>query len=496
MMNRMFKKITSCAAACAIAGSMLSALPAGAYDFNDLDQAEFVKAMGLGWNLGNTLEATNGNGVVSETAWGNPKASEEIIKMVKAQGFKSIRVPVSWLANIGDAPNYTIKSTWLKRVHEVVDYCVDNDMYVIVNMHGDGYHSVQGAWLFCDANETQQKTIRAKYESVWRQIANEFKDTDEHLIFESMNEEFDGTYNDPDKTAYENINKYNQIFVDTIRKTGGNNAKRWLLVAGWNTDINYTANDYGFKLPTDTNCTAESNRIAVSVHYYNPWDFCGNESNFLKTQWGPEAKQSRAPSYGGPADLESNFKLLYDKFTSQGYPCIIGEFGNIDRSLYDRNNAEFRRYWCQAVVAASKKYGCVPVYWDNGWNGANGHAVFDRVNLKVTQQDIIDGMVKTINTEDVSNYTPDPINFKVLSLGDVDKSGKINVNDVLRVIQMVNGRIVINNVKNAEANILADVNEDKSIDVKDAMILIQVVKGKYKKTLPTNDSVYGTGKMS
>lgn len=231
------------------------------------DSVKFSQNLMPGWNLGNQLEANSG-GTPSETAWGNPTITEKLIKQVKAQGFKSIRIPVSYLSKIGAGPNYTIDSKWLDRVQEVVDMCIDNGLYAIINVHGDGYYSVKGGWLLCGEPASEQKTIKAKYKKVWEQIAKRFKNYDDHLVFESMNEEFDGTYNNPNPEYYNNINAYNQIFVDTVRKAGGKNNNRYLLVPGWNTDINYTAGDYGFKIPNDS-----TGRLMISVHYYDPWKF-------------------------------------------------------------------------------------------------------------------------------------------------------------------------------------------------------------------------------
>ena len=135
-----------------------------------------------GWNLGNQLEANSG-GTPSETAWGNPTITEKLIKQVKAQGFKSIRIPVSYLSKIGAGPNYTIDSKWLDRVQEVVDMCIDNGLYAIINVHGDGYYSIKGGWLLCGEPASEQKTIKAKYKKVWEQIAKRFKNYDDHLVF-------------------------------------------------------------------------------------------------------------------------------------------------------------------------------------------------------------------------------------------------------------------------------------------------------------------------
>ena len=139
-----------------------------------------------------------------------------------------------------------------------------------------------------------------------------------------MNEEFDGTYGTPSRTAYANINAYNQIFVDTVRKTGGNNDQRWLLIPGWNTNIDYTAEDYGFALPTDDYLSSKiasgEKRIMISVHYYDPWDFCGTESG-ATTQWGDSITDySKRASWGDESYMASQFKKMSSKFVSQGYP--------------------------------------------------------------------------------------------------------------------------------------------------------------------------------
>ena len=185
--------------------------------------------------------------------------------------------------------------------------CVNNGLYAIINMHGDGYTTLDGGWLFCGSSN--QTAIKAKYKAVWKQIATKFKNYDQHLVFESMNEEFDGTYGTPSSTAYANINAYNQIFVDTVRQTGGNNAKRWLMIPGWNTNITYTVGNYGFSLPTDNyrDSSISTPRIMISVHYYDPWDFCGEESSNV-TQWGETAtNSSKISSWRDESALKSQF---------------------------------------------------------------------------------------------------------------------------------------------------------------------------------------------
>ena len=367
---------------------------AGAASFTDMNQSRIVSAMKAGWNLGNQLEAST-NGTPDETAWGNPTVTESLIKAVKGAGFSTIRVPVSYLSKIGSDSNYTIDSAWLNRVKTVVDWCIKYDLYVIINVHGDGYNSVQGGWLLC--NGSNQSAIQKKYAAVWKQIANKFKDYSEHLIFESMNEEFDGTYGTPNTTYYSNINKLNQLFVDTVRKTGGNNAKRWLMIPGWNTNINYTADNYGFSLPSDnyrdSSISSSEKRIMISVHYYDPWGFCGEESA-TATQWGSSAtNSSKVDSWGDESYLNSQFQKMYNKFTKQGYPVVIGEYGAIDKSAYDSQNTACRVEFAKKVCTYAKKYGHVPVWWDNGYTGTYGFGLFNRSTAKVTQQKIIDAIM-------------------------------------------------------------------------------------------------------
>lgn len=369
-----------------------------AVEWNDLNQSEITAAMGIGWNLGNQLEASN-SGIPSETAWGNPVITEELIKTVKEQGFKTVRIPVSYLLKIGGAPDYKIDEDWLNRVQEVVDYVVNNDLYAVVNMHGDGYYTVDKGWLLCVEDDDKQVEIKAKYEAVWKQIAERFKDYDEHLIFESMNEEFDNTYGKPNAKGYENINAYNQIFVDTVRKTGSNNAKRWLLLPGWNTNIEYTAGNYGFVIPTDSLCEADGNRLMISVHYYDPYNFTLDENmTTAKTQWGKYAVEN-FDNWGQEDYVDSTMKKLNDAFVSKGYPVIIGEMGVQDKTMKSETFGVFRCYWMEYVVKAAKENGCIPVYWDNGWNGDKGFGVINRASREVTQPELIEAMMRAINSD-------------------------------------------------------------------------------------------------
>ena len=374
--------------------------------FEDLNQSQIVEAMGPGWNLGNQLESVTDN-VPEETNWGNPVITEKLIQSVKAAGFKSIRIPVSYFAKIDDDKDYTIDSKWLDRVQEVVDCCIKNDLYAVINIHGDGYNTIDGSWLLC--NGKNQTEIKKKYKKVWKQIAERFKNYDEHLLFESMNEEFDGSYSEPNKEYYQNINDYNQIFVDTVRKTGDNNTKRWLIIPGWNTNIDYTAGDYGFKLPTDQyrnkSIDKEEQRIMISVHYYSPWDFCGGE-NCVITQWGNEADDpSKTSTTCDETYMKNQLNLMKTTFADKGYPVFIGEYGSINKTSYDSENEYYRAYFARKLCQLSRKNGCIPMYWDNGYNGVHGFGLFDRTTCEITQPVIIDAIMEGFGQKASQNST-------------------------------------------------------------------------------------------
>ncbi|WP_086845922.1 glycoside hydrolase family 5 protein [Amycolatopsis kentuckyensis] len=380
------------AAALAVAAGVSGVSSAGAA--TQLNASQIVADMGAGWNLGNQLEA-NANGVPSETAWGQPTVTQGLIDKVKAAGFKTVRIPISYLNYIGAGPNYAVNAAWLNRIQQVVDYAYKRGLYVLINMHGDGYKTINGSWLICDSGN--QATIKAKYQKVWQQVAARFAGYDQHLVMEAMNEEFDGQYGNPTQPCYSNINAYNQIFVDTVRKAGGNNSSRWLLVAGWNTNIDYTTGNYGFTLPTDQfrspSIPAGEKRIMISVHYYSPWDFAGEENGTI-TQWGRGATNPSKKSTWGQEDyLDAQLKLVYNAFVSKGYPAVVGEYGTIDKSAFDSASNRYRADFARAVVSTAKKYGAATVYWDNGNNGQYGFGLFDRRSYAVTHQGIIDAVM-------------------------------------------------------------------------------------------------------
>ncbi len=384
--------------------------------------SDIADTLGAGWNYGNTMEAVT-NEIVSETAWGNPAVSQEMLDAVAEAGFKTVRMPVSYIGKIDDANGYTVDAAWLDRIEEVVGYCYNSGLNVIINVHGDGYNSIPGGWLLVNGDD--QDTIEAKYKALWTQISDKFKAYDEHLIFESMNEVFDGEYHDPPKEYYENLNSYNQIFVDTVRASGGENTHRWLLVPGWNTDITYTVGDYGFAMPEDKNNSAGEGRLLLSVHYYNPWDYCGDE-NFRVYTWGDKgqelidqgaASKKNMANYGDQKQLEELFGKLKSQFVDNGIPVIIGEYGCIDKTGASAENAgliaENRAYFNGYVAGTAASMGIIPVYWDNGYNGKFGFGLFDRNKIEQTQPEIIKAIVTAVAEKNPKAGSAASVNIEV-----------------------------------------------------------------------------------
>ncbi len=298
-----------------------------------LTAVEMTRLMGNGINLGNTMEACN-NGKLGgnttddpayyETMWGQPVTTADMLQGMKAAGFDTVRIPVAWMTNAThlDQGDYTISEKYLDRVEEIVNYALDAGMYVIVNDHWDG-----GWWgMFGSDTQATRDLAMEAYQGMWRQIAERFAAYDYRLIFESANEELGARFDEnsplycqdsidhylPDAERYALTNRVNQAFVDTVRSAGGSNAERFLLIAGYGTNIAQTF-DSRFQMPRDT---AEK-KLMVSVHYYDPWSYCGASSAAGATLWGKKA------------DFQAMYNTLSQmkKFVSQGYGVVIGEYG-------------------------------------------------------------------------------------------------------------------------------------------------------------------------
>lgn len=330
-----------------------------------LTALEATRLMGNGINLGNTLEACDNNvGIKTntplsyETHWGQPKTTQAMIDGMKAAGFDTIRIPVAWMTNAthlyeGD---YTIDADYMDRVEEVVRYARKAGMYVIINDHWDGgWYGMFGS----ESAETRALAMEA-YKGMWQQIAERFRDYSDYLIFESANEELGGRFdeNSPlycsdsvvtylnDDERYALTNEINQTFVDVVRATGGNNATRFLLIAGYGTNIDQTCDDR-FQMPKDTAVS----KLMVSVHYYDPWSYCGASSAASATKWGKVS------------DYEYMDQQLakMTKFTEAGYGVVIGEYGALPCSdgLKDNTLA-----YHTAFLDACTKYNLTNCLWD------------------------------------------------------------------------------------------------------------------------------------
>lgn len=321
----------------------------------NITSQQLVEDMTFGWNLGNTLDVCqadrDGDGKINEhveagekvdeTLWGNPKATKELFTSLKKNGVNAVRIPVTWRDHMDS--NGNIDREWMDRVQQVVDYAYSQGMYVIINVHHDGGGDPKfGAWII-EESQNDYNTFMKKYKNVWKQIAERFKNYSDYLIFESMNEVgFDTLYNKNKADAYNLINKINQDFVDIIRATGGNNAKRHLLIAGYYTDIERTC-DSLYKMPDD-----KAGRCILSVHYYTPWDFCTCD---IKHTWGTKSEVRQ---------METLIGKMKKNFVDKGIPVIIGEYA---ASGSDLSSCIF---FIEKLNKLCSDYGIATFIWDNG----------------------------------------------------------------------------------------------------------------------------------
>lgn len=331
---------------------------------------DIVKEMGAGWNLGNSLDAL-GTGLASETAWGNPKTTKKMIDDICGAGIKTIRIPVSWGKHCDAKGN--VDKEWMKRVKEVVDYAYDNGVYVILNSHHDNtYYDIGGC---VKSDDTLNSSVK-KMDKLWTQIANEFKDYDEHLIFEALNEpRTEGSAKEwSGGTAEERevVAKLNEEIVKTIRSTGGNNAYRQIMVPAY-AATSSTNILKQMKVPDDDN-------IIVSVHAYNPYFFA------------MDANGSNKFSDSDKKELDRFFKDLNSIFVSKGTPVVIGEFG-----ATNKKNLDDRVAWAEYYVKGAKQYNIPCVLWDNNSGRKSGgecFGVYSRDRQEFTYPEIVEAIVK------------------------------------------------------------------------------------------------------
>lgn len=337
----------------------------------DIPSIELVKEMSVGWNLGNTFDSSKENFTGDETveswetAWGQPVTTKAMIDSVKAQGFNVLRLPVTWTGKFGEAPDYTIREDWLARVKEVVDWAIEDDMFVILNMHHEEWN------MPTDENAAPAEEMTRK---LWAQIAEYFKDYNEKLIFEGMNEpRLKGTpieWTGGDAASRAVINQWNAAFVETVRASGGNNALRHLMIppyaaSSWDTPLSELV------LPDD-------DKVIVSVHAYLPYSFALADKAQATDQWS-------ADNANDTRDIDHLFELLNELFIKNGRAVIIGEFGTRNR-MNTAPRAECARYY----VGKATEVGIPCVWWDNNAFVGNGEnfGLFDRKTFEWRYPDI------------------------------------------------------------------------------------------------------------
>ena len=276
----------------------------------------------------------------------------------------------------------------MERVKEVVDYCVNRDLYVILNIHWDG------GWLEENPTYAMQEELNRKQTLLWTQIANRFIGYDEHLLFAGTNEvHMKSVYDDSKVTAenHEVQQSFNQTFVNAVRTTGGRNAYRNLIVQSYNTQINFAVSH--LKMPTDT----QNDRLMMEVHFYDPYDYTiGNNIHY----WGQPYKDQgfTVDGWGQEDHVDSSFANIKKNFVDKGIPTIIGEYAANRHSMTDQNMIDSRVYWLEYITRNAKNNGMVPFYWDNG--GLNGDpdvnqcAIFDRKQLKIVDQPALDAIMR------------------------------------------------------------------------------------------------------
>ncbi|WP_223111661.1 glycoside hydrolase family 5 protein [Thiospirochaeta perfilievii] len=315
--------------------------------------------------------------------------TRELIQLAKQNGFNSIRLPCAWDQYIINEETYEIDEDWLERVKDVVKYCIDEDLYVLLNVHWDG------GWLENNCTIDKQEINNEKQQAIWSQIATYLRDFNEKLLFASANEP-----NVDNEEEMAVLNSYHQTFIDTVRQTGGRNAYRVLIIQGPSTDIEKTLNLMNV-IPTDKT----PDRLMVEIHYYTPWNFCGMEKDEdwgdMFYYWGSGNHSStdtiHNPTWGEESTIDQLFKSMKTKFVDEGIPVIIGEFGAIRRTRLSGESLELhlksRDDYHRNIVNKATELGLIPFYWDNGGTGDNSTGIFYRNKTQISDQRTINALL-------------------------------------------------------------------------------------------------------
>ena len=375
--------------------------------------------LGLGWNMGNQFDGYyNGSwagekeGYPGECVWqpdDSHKATQATFEGLKKAGFTSVRIPVSWLRMIGPVPAYTIDETWLGRVYEVVGFAHNAGLNVIVNTHHDENHGVNNTYQWLDIknaanNSALNQAIKEEIKAVWTQIAEKFKDCGDWLILESFNELNDGGWGwsdafraNPSKQC-DILNEWNQVFVDAVRATGGENATRWLGVPTYAANPEYTTY---FTMPSDP-----AGKTMLAVHFYDPSDYTIGKEQY--SDWGHTGQAGQKATWGDEDHVREVFGKLNASFVEKKIPVYLGEFGCSMRRKSDSRAWAFYKYYLEYVVKAARTYGLPCFLWDNGGtdSGQEQHGYIHHGNGSYlgNSKELVDLMVKAWFT-DKEGYT-------------------------------------------------------------------------------------------
>ena len=358
---------------------------------HDVDAQTWCKNVVMGWNLGNSLEAEG-----TETSWGNPATTADMIKSIKGEGFNAVRIPVRWGQHC-DMSTMTIDEKWLSRVKEIVDWCLAEDMYVIINTHHD-------LWLEHYPTNAKKTELNEKLGKLWTNIATAFADYDGRLAFAGLNEvNAEGNWGlTPTQENYDVTNSFNQTFVDAVRATGGNNAQRNLIVQSYR--CNPTMGLTNLVVPTDPT----PNRLSVEFHYYDPYSYCSGAAGSYN-YWGIAfSDKGTVTPDGNEKSLANFFLTIREKWWEQGLGVVIGEYGcschytTADKATQEAN----MQYYMKCLVSEARKNGFAAFVWDNNayGNGSEKFGIFDRKNnMKVRTPFFLDGIKEGSSTQYVAD---------------------------------------------------------------------------------------------
>lgn len=358
---------------------------------HDVDAQTWCKNVVMGWNLGNSLEAEG-----TETSWGNPATTADMIKAIKGEGFNAVRIPVRWGQHC-DMSTMTIDEKWLSRVKEIVDWCLAEDMYVIINTHHD-------LWLEHYPTNAKKTELNEKLGKLWTNIATAFADYDGRLAFAGLNEvNAEGNWGlTPTQENYDVTNSFNQTFVDAVRATGGNNAQRNLIVQSYR--CNPTMGLTNLVVPTDPT----PNRLSVEFHYYDPYSYCSGAAGSYN-YWGIAfSDKGTVTPDGNEKSLANFFLTIREKWWEQGLGVVIGEYGcSCHYTTADKVTQEANmQYYMKCLVSEARKNGFAAFVWDNNayGNGSEKFGIFDRKNgMKVRTPFFLDGIKEGSSTQYVAD---------------------------------------------------------------------------------------------